>query len=245
MGRDLPGSVFKRCGCRKGRTGLRLGAACLRLGEEGHGSWFFSLDLPRQAGGPRRRVRRGGYATEQDARAALARMREPRGQLVTAADWLELWLTTRVKLRSSTLRGYSAHVRLHLVPRLGMVLLAELDASRLQRMFAALLGSDELSVATVRRVHSTLRTALNAAVREGLIGDNPAWYVQLPRARRPHAVVWTARRVKHWQRTGERPAVAVWTPGECQKFCAGGGRKQCFRRPQGVAATLGRSRCRC
>ena len=35
MGRVMPGSVFKRCGCRKGRAGLRLGVACPRLGEEG------------------------------------------------------------------------------------------------------------------------------------------------------------------------------------------------------------------
>jgi integrase len=218
MVRVLPGSVFKRCGCRKGKTGLRLGADCPRLGEEGHGSWFFSIDLPRQPGGPRRRVRRGGYATQTEAQAALARMREPAGRLLTVADWLELWLTTRVKLRPSTLRGYSAHVRLHLAPRLGLLLLAELDASHLQRLFTALLNADELSAASVRRVHSTLRTALNAAVREGLIGDNPARYLHLPRARRPRAVVWTARRVRQWQRTGQRPAVAVWTPAQTAQF---------------------------
>ena len=31
-------------------------------------------------------------------------------------------------------------------------------------------------------------------------------------------------------------------PRECQRFRAGGGRKQCFRRPQWVAVTVGRSR---
>lgn len=77
-----------------------------------------------------------------------------------------------MKLRSSTLRGYSAHVRLHLIPGLGMLLLAELDAGHLQRIFGALLGSDELSAASVRQVHSTLRSALNAAVREGQIGGH-------------------------------------------------------------------------
>lgn len=172
MGRVLPGSVFKRCECRKGRAGLRLGVACPRLGEErGTGAGSSALTCP-AGGGPQRRVRRGGYATEGEARAALARMREPAGQLPTLADWLELRLTTRVKLRSSTLRGYSAHVRLQPIPRLGMLLLAELDAGHLQRIFGALLGSDELSPASVRRVHSTLRTALNAAVREGQIGGH-------------------------------------------------------------------------
>jgi hypothetical protein len=28
----------------------------------------------------------------------------------------------------------------------------------------------------------------------------------------------------------------------CQKFCAGGGKQERFRRPQGVAATMGRSK---
>jgi integrase len=33
--------------------------------------------------------------------------------------------------------------------------------------------------------------------------------VELPAARRPHAVVWTGNRVEHWQRTGERPAAGL------------------------------------
>jgi integrase len=31
-------------------------------------------------------------------------------------------------------------------------------------------------------------------------------------------VVWTSRRVKHWRRTGQRPAVAVWTPAQTRRF---------------------------
>ena len=48
-------------------------------------------------------------------------------------------------------------------------------------------------------------------LREKLILDNQARYVKLPRGRRPFAVVWTARRVEEWHRTGSGPAVAVWT----------------------------------
>jgi len=58
-----------------------------------------------------------------------------------------------------------------------------------------------MSAATARRVFSTLRTALNAAVREGLIPQSPARYVVLPSL---FAVVWTKRRVEEWKRTGER-----------------------------------------
>jgi hypothetical protein len=49
MGRSGRSSVFKRCGCREGSAGLRRGASCSRLGEDGYGSWFFSLELSPRA----------------------------------------------------------------------------------------------------------------------------------------------------------------------------------------------------
>jgi len=110
MARKPPGSVFKRCGCRRGRAGLRLGACCPRLAEEGHGSWFFSLELPRHVGGVRCRVRRGGYASREEAQRALSRLQMTGGRVLTVADWLEIWLTTRTRVREKTLRGYTAHV---------------------------------------------------------------------------------------------------------------------------------------
>jgi integrase len=70
----------------------------------------------------------------------------------------------------------------------------------------------------LQRIRATLRAALNAAIREGFIRDNPARRVELANPRRPHPVVWTDRRVTDWQRTGERPAVAVWTPQQLVYF---------------------------
>jgi hypothetical protein len=65
--------------------------------------------------------------------------------------------------------------------------------------------SRPVTTATLVRVKATLRTALNAAVRAGHIGTNAAARAELPAARRPKAVVWTAERVSEWQRTGVRP----------------------------------------
>jgi integrase len=67
------------------------------------------------------------------------------------------------------------------------------------------------SPSTLHRIRATLRSALNAAIRDGLIRDNPARFVELPTPRRPQAQVWTAHRVRHWHQTGERFPVAVWT----------------------------------
>ena len=63
-----------------------------------------------------------------------------------------------------------------------------------------------------------MRTALNAAIRRGLITDNPAARAELPRARRPRAVVWTPYRVGQWRRSGERLPVAVWTARQTAQF---------------------------
>jgi hypothetical protein len=92
----------------RGRAGLRLGTSCPRLAEEGHGSWFFSLELPRHVGGARRRIRRGGYASREEAERALSRLQVTGGRALTLADWLEIWLTTRTRVRDKTLRGCTA-----------------------------------------------------------------------------------------------------------------------------------------
>ena len=143
--------------------------------------------------------------------------------MVTVGDWLAHWLVSRSSPAASTMRCYTGHVRLYLAPYLGQVLLAELSAAHVEAMFTAItrhhqaLGSP-VSAATLNRIRATLRAALNAAIRRGLITDNPASCAELPRARRPRAVVWTAERIEHWRDTGERPAVAVWTAAQTAQF---------------------------
>jgi len=124
---------------------------------------------------------------------------------------------------SSTVRGYAAHVRLYLQPHLGPILLAELTTAHVQAMFTAIIRQHQatghpVTAATLARIRATLRAALNTAIRHGLITGNPARHVELPPARRPHAVVWTANRVEHWHATGERPPVAVWTAAQTAQF---------------------------
>jgi integrase len=67
-------------------------------------------------------------------------------------------------------------------------------------------------------VRATLRAALNAAIRAGLITANAASRAELPSPRRPHPMVWTAGQVAEWERTGIRPPVAVWTPAQTARF---------------------------
>lgn len=82
--------------------------------------------------------------------------------MLTVGDWLAHWLASRTAPAASTVRGYTAHVRLYLVPYLGPVLLAELSAGHVQAMFTAItrqhreLGSP-VTPATLNRIRATLR----------------------------------------------------------------------------------------
>jgi site-specific recombinase XerC len=172
--------------------------------------------------GGRRRLRRGGYLTCEAAAAAWDRLSvpvlgDPRDGVYTVVEWLEAWVETRARLRDSTRRMYQGHIRLYFRRLLDGVLLRELHIGHVQDAFQRLFD-EGMTAATARRLFSTLRSALNAAVRERLIRDNPARYLKLPKGRRPFAVVWTKRRVQEWQRTAERPVVAVWTPEQLVQF---------------------------
>jgi integrase len=102
------------------------------------------------------------------------------------------------------------------------VLLTELTVGQVQAMFTAIIRQHQalgtpVSAATLSRIRATLRAALNAAIRRGLITDNPAARAEPPRARRPRAVVWAPYRVGQWRRSGNGP-VAVWTAAQTAKF---------------------------
>ncbi|WP_244938473.1 tyrosine-type recombinase/integrase [Actinomadura madurae] len=152
----------------------------------------------------------------------MARLRGPTGTAVTVETWLARWLRDHSGA-ASTVAGYVGHARLYLNPHLGGLLLGELTVGHLREMFAAIAHDHRatgrpIRQATVNRIRSTLRSALNTALREGLITENPAALLALPTARRPRAVVWTTARVEHWEKTGERPAVAVWTAEQTAAF---------------------------
>ena len=154
MGGRGSGSVFARCGCRDKR-GRRRGTSCPRLGETGHGSWYFSLDLPRHVDGGRRRLRRGGYLTCDAAAVArdkliVSQLGDPGGRVLTVADWLETWVETRVRLRDSTRRIYRSHIRQHLRRLFDGVVLSELHVGHVEMAFRRLFD-DGMIPATARR----------------------------------------------------------------------------------------------
>jgi integrase len=116
-------------------------------------------------------------------------------------------------------------VRCYLVPYLGGIPLAALTQGDVQDMFTAIARDESalgrpVGAATLKRIHATLRAALNGTVRAGLIASNPSRFPELPRAVRPRPQVWTPVLTGRWEREGWRPEVGVWTAEQTAAFLA-------------------------
>ena len=122
--------------------------------------------------------------------SARAPWRGPSSPLV--AEYLVQWLAGRQVLRPSTRLAYEIHLRRYLIPRLGQIRLRDLTLVDVEAAYRGIRADAGLEPATVRRIHATLTSALNAAVRRGLLGSNPAQDVELPRTVTPRMQVWTA-----------------------------------------------------
>jgi integrase len=176
--------------------------------------------------GRRERIRRGGYETRAAAEQALIDLHgteRPGAGIVTVETWLNRWLETTTRLRESTRCSYLQLCRNHLIPHLGRIPLRDLTALQITGMLESVrrysvASKRPVSDGTVERIYATLRVALNAAVRQGLIEHNPARLVQQARACRPHAVVWTEARINQYLLDGQRPSVAVWTAAQTAHF---------------------------
>ena len=143
--------------------------------------WYLSLEMPAGVVGERRRLRLGGTTpdSKQSWHASVAdTMPGDRHGGVDTGRWLRHWLADRVSLRPSTRRMYDSHLRLYLLPHLDRIPLAALTIADLRATFLAInrqhqaLGAP-LSATTLHSIRCTLRAALNAAIREGLLTDNP------------------------------------------------------------------------
>lgn len=232
----MPGTVFKRCGCRD-EDGQLLGAGCPKLTGKNHGSWSYKVELPAGGDGARRRAGRGGFASKHAAEVALTDLLDKVNKRThvgtgkqTVGEYLEQWLAGKAALRSTTAKSYREHLDLYLLPALGHIRLTELNENDVEGLFSAmrLLGvpgvprssnpelaailaarkTDQapkhLSPASQRRIHATLRAALNTAVKRRLIAYNPALHIELPSGRRPKAVVWNADRTAQWRTWRDR-----------------------------------------
>jgi integrase len=211
------GRVYRRCGCR-GADGRQLGARCPQLASPRHGSWTFAVDLP-SPDRRRKTMRRGGYDTRSDARAAMAKVLECEraGVLLddaqTVADYLTGWLDAKARtLKPTTLARYRDYLRNDLLPAFGAVRLERLTHQHVDQFVRAQLAAGRGPV-TVRRCISTLSSALNDAIRQRRLTHNAARYMAIPVPRRVEHPCWTTEQAAtflHYCKQADDPLTELY-----------------------------------
>lgn len=117
------------------------------------------------------------------------------------AAYLDGWLdAVTPSLATTASSNYALLLRSYVVPHVGQHKLTSLHPEHLVSTYRLLLhgggrGGRPLSATTVRTVHRILSKALADAVRDGLLGRNPATNVPLPKAVRPDLPIWSRAQV--------------------------------------------------
>jgi integrase len=184
---------------------------------------------PYETGGGRRyRVRyrtpdrsqtdKRGFRTKREAQLFLASIEvtKARGEFVSAArsrvttgEWALRWIDNQVQLKPSTKQGYESIVRTRIIPKWGMVPLADLSHSGVQDWLSA--ESLLVAPATVRAHHRVLSLMLKYAIRDGRLSRNVADGIRLPRIiHEPHGYLTHVQLRDLAKRSGEDGDVVLF-----------------------------------
>ena len=182
----------------------------------------------------------GGYATEQEAKAARdeARVKAHRGEYIdrnriTVAAYLDDWIDSHaMEIKPRTLHDYRSCIRLYVTPRIGHLPIQAVRPSTITKLYRELLTSGgrdgkPLAVATVTHLHAVLRKAFrDAVIVDELISINPVERAKRPRAQADKpGTVWTVAQLRAFltpqHATGWEPSsTSPPTPEPAEASCS-------------------------
>jgi integrase len=125
----------------------------------------------------------------------------------------------KLELARSTWDGYRRNTERHILPALGRVAIRRLRPHHLEALYEQKLhptdGHKPLAPKTVLEIHLIIRSALNDAVRRGIVTRNVAYVAHAPKLRSIPKVeqqAWTAQQLKGFLReaAGHRLFPALW-----------------------------------
>lgn len=97
----------------------------------------------------------------------------------TLAVFIEEWLKSHPDVRVSTLDHYQRVMNYYVIPRLGKLMLAKIEANDIQTLYADL-AADGLDASTIHFVHGRLRSIFKLALARRKIAFNPMEAVKSP-----------------------------------------------------------------
>lgn len=122
----------------------------------------------------------------------------------TVGEWLDTWLEQykRNNLRPTTYSSYEQHIRVHIKPSIGHILLSDLTPEMVQKFYNDKFkagrydGEGGLSSATVRKIHNILHDALNQAVLNNLVHRNSTEATKRPKLQQKEIKIFTVEEQK-------------------------------------------------
>jgi integrase len=169
-------------------------------------TWTVRYSPPVRTGETRRFLRQSGFETKREAEQWFDAKKAEFAQGIvtdnrkTLKTYLEQWLVglrreseTTGTPTASTLHSYTNHVEKHIVPAIGNVKLADLEARHIEDALYAWRttgrrrrqrNAGTMSERTVAHIFGTLRTALGKARKQRSLPVNPCEFVTAPKFRR-------------------------------------------------------------
>jgi integrase len=186
------------------------------------GAWEgkVSIGFDPATGSPRRQSFNGKTREEVSKKITEALHEQNIGAFIdptkiTLREWLDRWLIDYMKLslRPTAYQVYETNLRLHVKPYVGRIALKALQASDLQRLFNNLLKDGRaaaewdkdvnpgLSLETVSKIRTIVKSALKQAVDSDLILKNPATATRLPLMEKKEVVPFTREEAEQFLST--------------------------------------------
>lgn len=149
--------------------------------------WAYVISLPPDPTTGRYQQKwRSGFTTKKAAQEALTAYLSTldedvtKGDQISVGEFLDEWIARSIegKRAPRTLEAYAYSCTKYINPSLGKIKLSALDARRIEALYTKL--AETLKPSSVHRVHRTLKTALNRAVKWGYIAKSPMERVDSP-----------------------------------------------------------------
>ena len=118
-----------------------------------------------------------------------------KGQKYTVGQWMDVWYEyyAQIKVRPSSHKTYEGYIKNHIKPSIGNIPLTKLTTLDLQRLYQKLLTEGRvdrleaknqpkgLSSKTVRNINQVISSAMQLAIQQHLIAQNPTDGCALPK----------------------------------------------------------------
>lgn len=160
-------------------------------------SWVFQYKVDGQRKTKRFR-RKADAKAFMDALSATSTVEEPlslipgqrqSAEVITLGEWMDRWLEVYAKptVKLSTYCSYELYIRVHIKPQIGTLYLNTLRVDDLQSFFnergkhGNLKAEGGLSPKTLTNMRNLMHLALDQAVKNKLMRDNPVKGVRLPK----------------------------------------------------------------